>query len=51
MCNRAFLKLCSIGMLCFALGVLFSFFIPEKILIVLLATLIMALGALCLVRK
>ncbi len=51
MYNRGFLKVVSIGVLSFSLGILLSFFIPEKILVVLMALLIMAMGALCLVKK
>lgn len=47
MCNRSLLKFLSIAVLSFGLGVLLSFFIPEGVLVIVEALLIMAVGVLC----
>ncbi len=51
MCHNSLIKVISIGILSFSLGILFSFFIPEGVLVILEAILIMAVGALCFLQK
>ena len=51
MCNRNFFKLLSIAVLSFGLGILLSFFIPEGVLVIVEALLIMAVGVLCFLQK
>lgn len=51
MCNRNLIKLLSIGVLSFGLGILLSFFIPEGVLVIVEALMIMAVGVLCFLQK
>ncbi len=51
MCHKNLIKVISIGVLSFGLGILFSFFIPEEVLIIAEALLIMAVGALCFLQR
>ena len=51
MCNRNLLKVLSIAVLSFGLGILLSFFIPEGVLVIVEALMIMAVGALCFLQK
>lgn len=51
MCNRNFTKVLSIAVLAFGLGVILSCFIPEGVLVIIEALLIMAVGVLCFLQK
>ena len=51
MCRKNLCKLLSISALSFGLGILVSFFIPEGVLVVMEALLIMAVGVLCFFEK
>ena len=51
MCNKALFKLISVAVLSFGLGILLSFFIPEGVLVIIEALLIMAVGVLCFLQK
>lgn len=51
MCNRNLLKLLSVAVLSFGLGILLSFFVPEGVLVIVEALLIMAVGVLCFLQK
>lgn len=51
MCRKNLLKVLSIAVLSFGLGILLSFFIPEGVLVIVEALMIMAVGALCFLQK
>jgi hypothetical protein len=51
MCNRTFFKLISVAVLSFGLGIMLSFFVPEGVLVIIEALLIMAVGVLCFLQK
>ena len=51
MCKRNLLKIISIAVLSFGLGIILSFFIPEGVLVIIEALLIMAVGVLCFLQK
>jgi hypothetical protein len=51
MCNRNLLKLLSVAVLSFGLGILLSFFVPEGVLVIVEALMIMAVGVLCFLQK
>ena len=51
MCHRNLFKILSIAVLSFGLGIILSFFIPEGVLVIIEALLIMAVGVLCFLQK
>ncbi len=51
MCQRNLFKVVSVGILSFGLGILLSFFIPEGVLVIIEALLIMVVGVLCFLQK
>lgn len=51
MCQKGLFKLVSIAVLSFGLGITLSFFIPEGVLVIIEALLIMAVGVLCFLQK
>ena len=51
MCQRNLFKVLSIAILSFGLGIILSFFIPESVLVVIEALLIMAVGVLCFLQR
>lgn len=51
MCKRNLTKILSVAVLSFGLGVILSFFIPEGVLVIIEALLIMAVGVLCFIQK
>ena len=51
MCNRTLFKLISVAVLSFGLGIMLSFFVPEGVLVIIEALLIMAVGVLCFLQK
>ena len=51
MCRRNLGKILSISALSFGLGILVSFFLPEGVLVIMEALLIMAVGVLCFLEK
>ena len=51
MCNRNLGKVLSLAVLSFGLGILLSFFIPEGVLVIVEALLIMAVGVLFFLQK
>ena len=51
MCRKNLCKILSISALSFGLGILVSFFIPEGVLVIMEALLIMAVGVLCFFEK
>lgn len=51
MCRNNLFKVLSLATLSFGLGILLSFFIPEGVLVIIEALLIMAVGVLCFLQK
>ncbi len=51
MCKRNLTKILCIAALSFGLGIILSFFIPEGVLVIIEALLIMAVGVLCFIQK
>ena len=51
MCQRNLFKIVSLTVLSFGLGIVLSFFIPEGVLVIIEALLIMAVGVLCFLQK
>ncbi|MBQ2718499.1 MAG: hypothetical protein IJF73_00340 [Clostridia bacterium] len=51
MCQRNLFKILSLAILAFGLGIVLSFFIPEGVLVIIEAVLIMAVGVLCFLQK
>ena len=51
MCQRNLFKIISLAVLSFGLGIVLSFFIPEGVLVIIEALLIMAVGVLCFLQK
>ena len=51
MCRRNLPKILSVAVLSFGLGVILSFFIPEGVLVIIEALLIMAVGVLCFLQR
>lgn len=51
MCRKNIFKVLSIAILSFGLGILLSFFVPEGVLVIVEALMIMAVGVLCFLQK